>query len=180
MKGRGRYRLHLKQGAWPAHSIPLLYLPFSKSFIWEPQGGRRSTMQSEEKFDQVKVRQWVCSIAPGIYEAICSCPPFKWNTKPLWSHRFPLVMGFKCFYTTPLPVRGAPWETCMRDCVVDLILVTKTLERRLKLVLGKQTGCTCKHLFNRKTQFFTRTRAKCPSCSDRAVFCLFLTPLIFL
>lgn len=56
------------------------------------------------------------------------------------------------------PIRGAPWEMCMRDCFVDL-LVTKTLERRLKLVLGKQTGRTCKHLFNRKTQFFTKTWA---------------------
>lgn len=146
MKDQGHYRLHLKQCAWPTHSIPLLYLPFSKSFIWKPQGGKRSTMQSEEKVDQVKVRQWVCTIAPGIYEAIRSCPPFKWNTKALWNHRFPLVMGFKSFY-----VRGAPWEMCMRDCLVDLLLVTKTLQRRLKLALGKQTGRTCKHLFNRKT-----------------------------
>lgn len=84
--------------AWPTHPIPLLYLPFSKSFIWKPQGGKRSTMQREEKVDQVKVRPWVCTIAPGIYQAICSCPPFKWNTKPPWNHRFPLVMGFKCFY----------------------------------------------------------------------------------
>lgn len=82
----------------PTHSIPLLYLPFSKSFIWKPQGGKKSTMQSEENVDQVKVGQWVCTIiAPGIYEAIRSCPPFKWNTKPLWNHRFPLVMGLKCF-----------------------------------------------------------------------------------
>lgn len=85
-------------------------------------------MQSEEKFDQVKVRQWVCSIAPGIYEAARAHP-----SNGIQSHSEAIVF----LHPPPAPVRGAPWEMCMRDCVADLILVTKTLERRLKLVFRK-------------------------------------------
>lgn len=148
MKGQGHYCLHLKQCAWPTHSIPLLYLPFSKSFIRKPQ----------EINDAKQTKIWSSqSEAMGLYHHawnLWSYPPmltlqmeYKATLKPSFSSSDGLQMFLP-------PIRGALWEMCMRDCFVDLLLVTKTLERRLKLVLGKQTGHTCKHLFNRKTVLF--------------------------
>lgn len=70
---------------------------FSKSFIWKLQGSKKPMMRNEQIFDQVKVRQWIYIFAPGIDEAIHSCPPFKWKTKPLLKRSFSSSDGLHVF-----------------------------------------------------------------------------------
>lgn len=175
MKCQGHYHLHLKQCVCDSHTsflslTTILYIFHMKTTgRQETNDGNRANIWSSQS---EAMDLYLCAWNVWSYLLL---PTLQIESKVTLKPSFSSGDGLQVLL---LAIRGAPGEMFMRACFVQLLLVAKTLEIEVSF---RKTNCgwTCQYLFNRRTQFFTKTWA-CSSCLDRVIFFfLFLKSISF-